>query len=254
MESILENYKKEGKLHHGYLLLGDIETTLGAVEEMVEKISGLRLAGNPDYFLSKENSLSVKESRRIKEAAGMRGFSGKKRFFVIAANTFSEEAQNALLKILEEPIEGNHFFVITERENALLPTVRSRLAVLKGAQKDFKSGEYYLDAEKFLSFNSIDRLIFVKKFLKDKNSEKENDLKEDDELNKEDEDTEVSPRKKTAELIESLEFLFSQKYKEDPQKYEKEMCELLKMESYSKDPAFLPRLILEYLSFLLPIF
>jgi DNA polymerase III subunit delta' len=42
------------------------------------------------------------------------------------AHAMNEEAQNALLKILEEPPRGVYFFLITSEQHALQATVRSR--------------------------------------------------------------------------------------------------------------------------------
>ncbi len=46
---------------------------------------------------------------------------------IIAANSFRNEAQNALLKILDEPPQNIKFIIITKNKNALLPTIRSRM-------------------------------------------------------------------------------------------------------------------------------
>ena len=49
------------------------------------------------------------------------------RFFVVRpADKMTEEAENAFLKLLEEPGENYHFVLITERPDLLLPTVLSR--------------------------------------------------------------------------------------------------------------------------------
>jgi DNA polymerase-3 subunit delta' len=53
------------------------------------------------------------------------------RVIVLCARRFRIEAQNKLLKILEEPPNGNHFVLITPSKAGLLPTVRSRLPILR---------------------------------------------------------------------------------------------------------------------------
>lgn len=47
------------------------------------------------------------------------------------AQTMSDQAQNALLKTLEEPPDRTVFVLITERENAMLPTIRSRAQTIR---------------------------------------------------------------------------------------------------------------------------
>ncbi len=54
------------------------------------------------------------------------------RFFIIdMAHTMTTEAQNALLKILEEPPKGVFFILLSQNASALLATVRSRASVLR---------------------------------------------------------------------------------------------------------------------------
>jgi len=53
------------------------------------------------------------------------------KYLVLAAKTFNTISQNALLKLLEEPPRNIELIVITESKSTLLPTVRSRLKIVK---------------------------------------------------------------------------------------------------------------------------
>lgn len=55
--------------------------------------------------------------------------SEEKKTIILPSYNFNNEAQNALLKILEEPPNNIEFIIITQNKNALLPTVRSRLII-----------------------------------------------------------------------------------------------------------------------------
>lgn len=55
--------------------------------------------------------------------------SDEKKTIILPSYNFNNEAQNALLKILEEPPNNIEFIIITQNKNALLPTVRSRLII-----------------------------------------------------------------------------------------------------------------------------
>ena len=57
--------------------------------------------------------------------------SEKKVFIFPDAHTMTAGAQNALLKVLEEPPSYCVIILITENEKVLLPTVRSRAVVLR---------------------------------------------------------------------------------------------------------------------------
>jgi DNA polymerase-3 subunit delta' len=52
-------------------------------------------------------------------------------FIVRDAHTMTPEAQNSLLKVLEEPPAGVYIFLLCDTAAALLPTVRSRAPSLR---------------------------------------------------------------------------------------------------------------------------
>jgi len=89
---------------------------------------------HPDVVLVEPDGLSIKiEQVRdvVREIAG-RPFEGRARAFVLdEAHLVTEQAQNALLKSLEEPAPTSHVFLVTASPQALLPTIRSRCQVLR---------------------------------------------------------------------------------------------------------------------------
>ena len=62
----------------------------------------------------------------------------EQKYIVICATSFNLYAQNALLKLLEEPPRNITFIIITKSKSALLPTVRSRMQieVIKAVQEE----------------------------------------------------------------------------------------------------------------------
>lgn len=62
------------------------------------------------------------------------------------ADQMSEAAQNALLKSLEEPNANTHFLLVTENEQQLLATIRSRCQVLTLHRTSQAQDEALLDA------------------------------------------------------------------------------------------------------------
>jgi len=79
-----------------------------------------------DDFLIDDARLAIREAY-IAEA--------KVKTIVLAAKTFNEASQNALLKVLEEPPRNIDFVIIAESKSSLLPTVRSRLPMVSLGQK-----------------------------------------------------------------------------------------------------------------------
>ena len=91
---------------------------------------------SPDVVtLKPENdktSIGVSAVREIKRNAFIRPQELTNRVFIIRkAHLLTAEAQNALLKILEEPPPGVYFFLLAENSSLLLSTVVSRAPVLK---------------------------------------------------------------------------------------------------------------------------
>ena len=93
-------------------------------------------AGNyPDFItvapLDKP-SISIEQIRRLLSTLSLAPYrAGGTRLVVIdAAETLTTEAQNALLKNLEEPPTGTRYVLISQSLEALIPTVRSRLAAV----------------------------------------------------------------------------------------------------------------------------
>src|ERR1700733_2146178 len=54
-----------------------------------------------------------------------------RKIFILTAANMMKEAANSLLKILEEPPETVHIFILAENPGELLPTIRSRCANIR---------------------------------------------------------------------------------------------------------------------------
>jgi len=77
-------------------------------------------------------SIKIDPVRDVIERAQYRPFEGRRRVVVIEhADALTDDAQSALLKILEEPPAASVFLLVTSAPDALLPTVRSRCPRLR---------------------------------------------------------------------------------------------------------------------------
>jgi len=84
---------------------------------------------HPDLaFITLEKTVvPIEAIRRLRQTAAARPFEGRRRVFIIdPADRMSLEAQNALLKTLEEPSASCCIVLVTSRLMHLLPTTRSR--------------------------------------------------------------------------------------------------------------------------------
>jgi DNA polymerase-3 subunit delta' len=85
------------------------------------------------------------------------------KYIVLAGKSFRHEAQNSLLKVLEEPPAHIEFIIIAPNKSVLLPTIRSRLPMVQKIKEhsavsvDIKLGS--LDIREIFDFvKSNDRL------------------------------------------------------------------------------------------------
>jgi DNA polymerase-3 subunit delta' len=93
---------------------------------------------HPDVFavrrLEDKSTISVAQVRDVVRQVGYRPFEAQYRVVVIdGADELGTDAQDALLKTLEEPPPRNVFVLVTSRPNLLSTTVRSRCCVLRFA-------------------------------------------------------------------------------------------------------------------------
>lgn len=56
--------------------------------------------------------------------------SAEEKFIALIGKNFNKEAQNALLKVLEEPPHNIHFLIFVPYKNVLIPTIRSRMRLI----------------------------------------------------------------------------------------------------------------------------
>ncbi len=82
-------------------------------------------------FLDPESSLGIRDVRELQNTVFLKPLESPKKLIIIKkAETATIDAQNALLKLLEEPPPHLLIVLVTENIDALLPTVRSRCTIV----------------------------------------------------------------------------------------------------------------------------
>lgn len=89
-----------------------------------------RLLSCPDYFLLGPEAIPVDAVRELQRNINEKSFSGRRAVVFHEAHRMNANAQNALLKTLEEP-PPNTLMLLTGQEAGLLPTILSRCMVLR---------------------------------------------------------------------------------------------------------------------------
>lgn len=94
----------------------------------------------------KENTISVDEVRaKINNDIVIKPYSGPYKIYIIdEAEKLNEQAQNALLKTMEEPPEYAIIILLTTNTGAFLPTIVSRCITLHLKPVDYKEVEKYI--------------------------------------------------------------------------------------------------------------
>lgn len=143
--------------HHAYFIHAFKDGAL-KLKEHLKKAFGISHTQNPDFYHEKFDVIGIDDSRKLKELHSSKSFKeGTKRIFIIESAGITREAQNALLKIFEEPNEDTHFFLIMPSVEVLLSTLRSRLSVIKTEQEN----PAVESAENFLKLSAKQRIEFV---------------------------------------------------------------------------------------------
>lgn len=133
---------------HAYLVIADDLAQADIAEDLKRETTDVR------HIIT--TNFGINEARQLKELASERGWGEGSHRFVITTHSLTREAQNALLKLFEDPPTDTIFYLVVPHESILLPTLRSRL-LLHGARRESKRDL----AEKFLNSDYKDRLTTI---------------------------------------------------------------------------------------------
>lgn len=149
--------------HHAYCVEGAGPHEVTAFTEKLREACGV-MRGSPDCIALSVPSFGIDDAQEMRGWAFNKPAGGGKKFFVLGADTITPEAQNAFLKVFEEPPPDTHFFLLLKTADFLLPTLRSRVEVLQmsAAKKDATPEE----AKSFLASSIEKRLAYAEKVSK----------------------------------------------------------------------------------------
>jgi DNA polymerase III delta prime subunit len=144
-------------LHHAYLAKGN-KDAVDILKQEIEAAGYTLTSANTVVIIA--DTFSIDQAKSVREMQTRQVVGGEK-FFFLAFTRMLREAQNALLKTLEEPTAGTHLFLITPQPDRLLPTLRSRTEQLNLK----RVGANTALAAAFVSAESGERLVMVKDLL-----------------------------------------------------------------------------------------
>ena len=175
---------RRDRLSHAWLLLGEDapaleKLALFTAEALLCASGGEKPCGvcphcrkaekgiHPDLItLNREadrREIGVKQARALRQEVWVTPNEAARKVFLIPeADSLSTEAQNALLKVLEEPPPYAAFLLLGRNPGAFLPTVRSRCLTLRLGGEGEASGESDSAALLAEAFLKGDRLAWMK--------------------------------------------------------------------------------------------
>jgi DNA polymerase III delta prime subunit len=162
---------------HAYVVEGDREAGLSVVREHARTRLGLEGEHHPDVVILQYGLFSVDDARAVANFASSSPVQSDAKMVVVAATRIFHEAQNALLKLFEEPPAGVTMVLVVPSLGQLLPTLRSRVIALPkyGLTKSVLQRD--ATAKDFLALDSAGREKYIAKVLdrtkSDKNEEKQ---------------------------------------------------------------------------------
>lgn len=144
---------------HSFCIICEDQTIKN--EFIQNKLTALEIS-TIDRMIMDSDPIGIAEIRKLKLWAGQKPFNSKHKVISIWSDFLTPEAQQALLKLLEEPPEHTFIYLLSSNESILLPTVLSRCEIVY--LSNIKSGTVQLDPkieefwEKILSQNIGERL------------------------------------------------------------------------------------------------
>lgn len=142
-------------LHHCYLVPArNVASCLKTLENELGKMLAIKTDSPLSIERSVVDTFTIELARELRQRGQQRA-TGEIRCLVYGFDTITIEAQNALLKIIENPAEGIHFFFVTPSVSDLLETVRSRSWLLSGLCGEVDTSALAAIVEQFLAAEGL---------------------------------------------------------------------------------------------------
>lgn len=196
IEEIIKNAIRLNKILNGYIFLGNVNTKkfeyAKKFAKMILCLEGDKTSHNeckscimfenqnhPDYYeINKPftESIKIDEIREMQNKIIEKPITSERKVYVINnAENMTAEAQNCLLKTLEEPPKFASIILVTNNENTLLATIKSRCTKVVFTEEEEKQQteeekqryeeleKVFGDVEKHISIDLLNKLDILYK-------------------------------------------------------------------------------------------
>jgi|CXWL01.1.fsa_nt_gi DNA polymerase III delta prime subunit len=158
--------------HHAYFVVGESEEGILRARGFASGILGSNpQEKNADLHIFNYGLFTVDDARALATSAWRAPDGNKGKVLIISVTRIFHEAQNALLKLFEEPPQDVTLILIIPSEGLLLPTLRSRLLPLANTNLNAQAPSS-LTAE-FLVADKATREKIIAKLLERAKSDKD---------------------------------------------------------------------------------
>lgn len=155
-----------------YLLVGQDKTHQEKFLLMLCEKEQIQTIDCHRYFF--DLSIGIKDIRILQKEIFLTPVKSPYKVHVLEnARLLTPEAQNALLKVLEEPPSQTIIVLVTDNKNALIPTIQSRCTIIVSTEytEPDKNNDYTL--EKLLAATIGEKLMYAQNLTKNKIDTKE---------------------------------------------------------------------------------
>lgn len=155
---------------HAHIFAGDA----GVLPEVLALVAelGVDTLANPDLYVREYKNFGIDDAIELRDRASLGAVGNGPtsprprragRVFIIIADGMTSEAQNALLKTLEEPPGDARFFFIVPSPEMLLATLRSRAQIVHS--RTVRDVTHLVDPDQFLRATPAKRIDILKPLL-----------------------------------------------------------------------------------------
>jgi DNA polymerase III delta prime subunit len=212
---------------HAYVIGGHKDDARDFIESFLND-KKINLEKNPDVLISEHVIFTIDHVRNLREWLKLTPL-GEQKIYIVYATFITKEAENALLKTLEEPVAKTHIILATPKPEMLLPTLLSRVQVII---PDSTKNKGVHKVEEFIAMNIGERMEFVKNLVE----------KGDDEY------ASAEVREKAVAFFDDLEKYFSKNISKTTKDSARKIESILKLKKYLFSPACSTRNIMETLA------
>ena len=243
-------------MHHAYCILGEANFIVNDLQDFLMKELKFPIHGNPDFWYGKYDILDIEDSRKLKELHLNKPTVHNKKVFVVSTNFITEKAQNAMLKLFEEPSGQTHFFLIMPTAQNIIPTLRSRMIILEhdfchsreggdlGNRGWIPASVGMTEGKNFLKASVKERMEMIKGLMDSISHEKPRGLVASDE---------EKSKMEVVKLINSIETeVFQRQSTPSLHKSANLLENIEKVRQYASDGSPSLKMLLEYLAIIVP--